>query len=78
MKHFFRLECFFNKKFLPNKVFVTILIREVYMSDDEYKILNEKKLTKEEFENEKKKLEENKGVKVVKTGQNEYKTRIQE
>jgi hypothetical protein len=45
---------------------------------DEYKILNEKKLTKEEFENEKKKLEESKGVKVVKTGQNEYKTRIQE
>ena len=46
---------------------------------DGYKILNEKKLTNEEFEEEKKKLEENnKGVKVIRIKENEYKTRIQE
>jgi len=57
---------------------ITILIRGIYMSDG-YKILNEKKLTNEEFEEEKKKLEENnKGVKVIRIKENEYKTRIQE
>ena len=45
---------------------------------DEKVKLNEKELTQEEFENEKEKLEKNKGIKVVETGTDEYKTRIQE
>lgn len=45
---------------------------------EEEKVLNNKVLTNEEFEKEKNKLEENKGVKVVETNKNEYRTRIQE
>lgn len=47
------------------------------MSDKKI-VLNEKTLTEEEFEKEKKRLEENKGVKVVEIRKDEYKSRIQE
>jgi len=46
--------------------------------DEKEIILNKKKLTEAEFEQEKEKLEENKGVKVVEVNKNEFKTRIQE
>jgi hypothetical protein len=39
-------------------------------------IFNGKELTEEEFEEEKKKLTEKKGVKLVEVTKNEYKTRL--
>jgi len=39
--------------------------------------LNEKELTKEEFEKKKKELEAQKGIKLVKINESTYKTRIQ-
>ncbi|NTW90994.1 MAG: hypothetical protein HGA35_03555 [Erysipelotrichaceae bacterium] len=46
--------------------------------DEKEIVLNNKKVTETQFETEKQKLEENKGVKVVEVNKNEYKTRIQE
>ena len=40
--------------------------------------LNNKKLTESQFQEEKEKLEKQKGVKVVEVEQGKYKTRIQE
>jgi hypothetical protein len=48
------------------------------MSDEKEIVLNKKKLTEEQFQEEKEKLESNKGIKVVEVGKDEFKTRIQE
>lgn len=46
------------------------------MNEDKVK-LNEKEMTKEDFNKKKESLESKKGVTVVETGQNEYKSKIQ-
>ena len=47
------------------------------MNEDQVK-LNENVITKDEFAKKKEEIEKNKGMKVVETGTNEYKIRIQE
>jgi hypothetical protein len=47
------------------------------MSEDQVK-LNERVISKDDFDKKKEEVEKNKGMKVVEVNKNEYKVRIQE
>jgi hypothetical protein len=47
------------------------------MSEDQVK-LNERVISKDDFDKKKEKVEKNKGMKIVEVNKNEYKIRIQE
>lgn len=48
------------------------------MSDENQVVLNNKQLSESQFQEQKKELEKQKGVKVVEVGNGQFKTRLQE